>query len=100
MCDEARGCRKDAGNFRRVCPINGRRFPGRTKYKRLGYCAACGVNPNKTNANTWPGNRLFTRVRGNARRGVRREPRMSYGLRAYDVAADSKIFKEAKSSGS
>ena len=46
MCDEARGCREQTGNFRRVCPMNGRRFTGERKSKRLGYCAACSVNPN------------------------------------------------------
>ena len=25
MCDEARGCRRNAGNFRGVCPITGRK---------------------------------------------------------------------------
>jgi hypothetical protein len=51
MCDEARGCRETTGNFRRVCPMKRAPVKGE-RSERLGYCAACSVNPNKTNANT------------------------------------------------
>ena len=62
----------ETGNFRRVCPINGRRF--RSVNDGIPDIAPRAASIRKRNA-TAGVFRFFLRVDGNARDGVQEEPR-------------------------